>query len=218
MEKTILITGRYTPLSADLVQGALSRKHRVLVTVDDSDSNPPVPEGFDEELHHLAWNPRSPLSARSVILSGTNTFDPIDEAIVVLSANGSLTPIHETPAATIEAAIDASVKGYIFLVKEIVAYFQRRKAGTLSFVVHEPGENFAALSACASGCFRALAESMFSLYQNEPILMRGFRSETTNVKSFAEFVLTNCSDRPEKSGGKWHAYADKASFFSFKRG
>ena len=71
--------------------------------------------------------------------------------------------------------------------------------------------------AAAAAVFRSIGDELFTAYQNEPILLRGFESQTDQLEDFARFVLTGTNEKPERSRGKWLRYGGKSGLFSFVR-
>jgi len=214
MERHVLIAGRHSAVLDALVLEALNLRLPLLVTQESGQDRSAGPEG----LLSTIWNRRSPLSARSVIIRAANELETIDEAIVVYQAHGGFQPLHELSAADIETGIDADIKGYLFLLREVLLHLNKQGSGILTLVFqHAPEQPGAPLEAGAAAVFRAIGNELFAAYHNEPILLRGFESTIDNPKEFAQFILTVGQDRPERTRGKWLKYTGKSGLFSFVR-
>jgi NAD(P)-dependent dehydrogenase (short-subunit alcohol dehydrogenase family) len=201
----------------DLVQGALSGNDRVIATLDPGTEQPPIEPDWQQNLHYVVWNRRSPLSARNLINDGLNRFERIDEVFVVFAPEGNGTAFHELSSADIEENLDVNFKGYLFLLKELFGLFQRQKSGTISLVHYEGiTEIPAPLYAAAAGAFRTLVSALFAQYRNEQFHIRGFHSSVPQTKDFASYLL-GITERPEKTSGRWFKYSGRAGLFSFGR-
>ncbi|MCX7786744.1 MAG: hypothetical protein N2442_03495 [Spirochaetes bacterium] len=216
MEKVILIAGISGELSTEMLQEALSRRFQTIVAMNPEAEHPPIGEDWERLLRYLEWNKRSSLSAKSLVLEVLSFADALDEVFLVFEPPKDGRPLHELPVAEIEKVFDEWMKGFLFLSKELIFHFQRRKKGTLTFVQYEPIPIITPLSLGSSAFFRAMGNALFTQYQNEPFIVRGFQSHTEDVKDFARFLLAP-REKPEKTYGKWTKYSGKSSFWSFGR-
>lgn len=218
MERTLLITGRQSPLTDDLLQEALSRSFSVLATFDPALGEPEVPDGFGDDLVYVEWNRRSPISARSVLLQAENAAGSLEEIFVVYSSEGVTAPFHETQASRIEEVVDGGVKGYLFLLREALSHALRRGGGGVNIVVQDSGsELLPPLEAATSGAFLAAARSLMTFYEEEAVQVRGFQSGSAEGREFAKFILDTIRDKGEKAAGRWNKFGGRGSLFPFRK-
>jgi NAD(P)-dependent dehydrogenase (short-subunit alcohol dehydrogenase family) len=217
MERTVLITGNDTPLSKALIETLINDGCQVIATIE--------PSKMDKKLEKqknprcLPWSSRSPLSARNVILEGTGGTEKIDEAIFISAAGYENRPLHELPSATIEEYIDFSLKGSLFMFREILSHFQKRGEGTLSFILHSDGtELLPPIDSVITGAFRELMSTLFTFYQNEPVRLFGFESSLPEASEFARFIMGILKAGNKQSSGKWYRYSEKGTLFSGLKG
>jgi hypothetical protein len=202
---------------SELVKEGLAAGNRIAVT-----SGPEVSNSLDEpegaqNLRYIAWNRRSPLSARTVIMETRNIFKTIDEVIIVFSADTGRKEFHDLSLADIEKTVDEDIKGFSFLTREIFGALQRQKKGILSFVHYDgAAEVLAPLQAAASGAFRSFASALFAQYQNEPFTMYGYYSSAGESGTFAQFLMS-LSSRTEKTARRWVKFSGRSGLFSFGR-
>lgn len=216
MERHILIAGRSSPVADALRTAALSLHLKSLVTTSPDQESSPATEVSGELQDFTLWNMRSPLSARSVIIRAVNVLDTIDEALIVFSSADRYRPYHEIAASEIESSVDADIKGYLFVVREVLSHFHRQRKGVITFVMHRTDSDQAVAPIVASSyaAFRELAASLFVMYQNEPLILRGYLCGTDQLQDFARYILTTASDHPERTRGKWIRYTGRGGFFS----
>jgi hypothetical protein len=219
MERHVLIAGRGSAVLEALAQEALDAQERILRTLDAGQDKPQIAESLAPSTAFTIWNRRSPLSARSVVIRATNVLETIDEAYIIYSSpDEKLLPFHELSPADIELKIDSDVKGYIFLVKEIVAQFSRQRSGTISLVLQHPTAPFGSpLEAAAAASFRSVGEQLFAAYQNEPFVLRGFESTASDLKEFARYLVASGREKSDRARGRWLRYSGKSGLFSFGR-
>ena len=215
-----LLAGTDRKLLAELTEEALAAGNRVAVTNQASSEAEGEPEALKgkQSLHYIAWNPRSPLSARTVITEAQNVLGVIDEALVVFSADTGRKEFHEMSFADLEKTVDDSIKGFFFLVKEIFAAMQRQKKGALCFAHHDGGvEVLPPGQAAASAAFRAFASSLFAQYQSEAFSLYGYYSSAVETRDFARFLSGLIGMRTEKTSRRWIKFSDKQGLFSFAK-
>ena len=215
MGKACLITGKSSELLAEVVHEAAGRGRQILVArsgaleIAESDDGAAV----------ASWNRRSSLSARSVVLHAKNLYGHLDEALIVFSPVRESIPFHESSIVSIENRTDAEVKGYLFMIREIVALFQKQHDGRLLLAVLEPeSEVRSPLEAMSLGAFIAAAEALQRVYANEALEIVLCSSHSTNIAAYAAFILDALdSPRPRKPRKEWLRYQSRGGIFSRPR-
>lgn len=231
MGSRLLVAGPDSALTRELVSVYLAEGRIVALaqaagTGDTIPAAPRQPDGTagtsaaGSQVHRLEWNRRSPVSARNVLLECRSLMGGLESAVVVFAPGRDNRAFHETPAGYIEEAVDTGLKGYMFLLRELLGYFQKSGSGTLAVAVHDEGsEILSPVEACVSGSFAALVQSLAVFYQNEPVSIMGFRSSTTQVSEYAQFIRRTLEEKQGKTTGVWHKYSDRPGFFqSLPRG
>ncbi|GAB4221595.1 MAG: hypothetical protein Kow009_11710 [Spirochaetales bacterium] len=216
MEKAILIAGVAGELQTEILQVSLSHRFRTAVALDPEVEHPPIGEDWENLLKYFEWNKRSSLSAKSLVREVLCFSESLDEAFLVFEPPKEDRPFHEMPVSEMERTLDGWMKGFLFLGKELILHFQRQKKGMLTLVQYEPVPSLSPLSQASSSFFRAFGNALFTQYQNEPFVLRGFQSGTPDVKEFARFLIST-REKPEKTYGRWSKYSGKTSFWSFGR-
>jgi NAD(P)-dependent dehydrogenase (short-subunit alcohol dehydrogenase family) len=216
VKKTILILGKPSPLLEELTNIYLTRGCTVAVTAADSHSEACIPaEDENPNLLRLGLNRRSPLSNRACLINTLTAFESIDEAILVHTATGDSRPVHELPAADVEALVDNSIKGVFYSLKEIISYFWKQKRGIISMVTHSYGSDLLTpIDAAAEGSFRAITESLFTYYKNEPVIIHGFESQSPLIAEYAAFISKAVDEKSGKIRGRWFRFAERGKFLS----
>ena len=216
----ILLAGTDGGLLSELTEEALTAGNRVAVTTQAFSEAGREAEGLKgkQSLRYIAWNPRSPLSARTVITEAQNSLGVIDEALVVFCADTGKKEFHEMSFADMEKIVDDSVKGFFFLVKEVFAALQRQKKGALCFVHYDGGvEVLPPPQAAASAAFRAFVSSLFTQYQDEAFTLYGYYSSTAETRGFARFLAELSGTRTEKTSRRWVKFTGKQGLFLFAK-
>jgi hypothetical protein len=168
----------------------------------------------------LAWNPSSPISARTLILAAGNRLERIDDAVLVCSPPAVCCPPEKLVLREIEAMVNDHIIGWFYLVKELAAKFRSQRSGTLSLIVADPspagkGKDSLVdlLGPAAAASFRAFAQSLLSAAFNEPFYTFGFSSsEQSGDPEFCSFLFKIIDERNKRDNGKWHKHG-KFSFF-----
>ncbi len=218
MQEPVLITGKQSAFKDDLVQEVLNRRQQVFATTDPDEVTPEVPDSVGSGLVYIPWTRRSLLSARSMLLSADRDSQGFSRAVLVCAPEGINTPLHQTESALIEQSVDGALKGYLFVLKEILAYFLRRGEGDLTVIWYDGGAEVlppfdAAIAASMQGLFR----SLLAFYEEEPVVLRGLQASESDSRAVAHWVSEQIFDRGDKSAGRWQKYGQRSGLIPFKR-
>ncbi|MDR2536543.1 MAG: hypothetical protein LBD29_10995 [Treponema sp.] len=168
---------------------------------------------YGESFIPLSWNPGSPVSARTLILAAENRLEQIHEAILVCAPPSIRKSPGDLTSSEIEMMINEHIKGWFFLVKELIAIFRLRQAGTLGLVLSElePGngkdESPDILGPSASASFRVFAQNIIACSQHEPFQVMGFSAPAAaDNNAFGSFVFKLLEEGGKRNTGKWHKF------------
>ncbi len=215
MGRTCLVTGKSTELLVEVARRTTARERRTLI----ARSGALEVAGVGDEATVVPWNRRSALSARSVVLHAHNLYGRLDEAVIVFSPVRESVPFHESSIVSIENRTDAEVKGYLFMIREILALFQKQRSGTLVLaVLEQESELQSPLEAISYGGFVSGAEAMQRYYANEALEVRLCSTRSTDTAGYAEHIVdvldAPASRRPRL---EWQRYQARSRIFSRAR-
>jgi hypothetical protein len=232
MTRGILIAGNESPLLAALSAEAAKRVENFALAcipnrLFQGDSEAKDGRGAEAQSSDhagagipLSWNPGSPISARTVILSAENRLEHIDEALLVCAPPSVRRSVADIPARDIEILVNDHIKGWLLLAKELASAFRTRGTGTLGLVFSDlpsgtgKGEKADLLGSAALASFRAFSQSLLASSFDEPYLSLGFSvSEAGNEGSFASFVFKTLDESSRKNNGKLYKFG-KFNLFS----
>jgi hypothetical protein len=159
----------------------------------------------------LVWNPASPISARTLVLSAERQLERIDEAILVCTPPSLRRPAAELLPLDIEILVNDHIKSWFFLVRELTGIFRSRRAGTLALVIPDLGsgrdDQADLLGLPAAAAFRAFAQGLLASAPAEPYLTLGFSSrEAGEDENFAAYIFKFIDQAARRNSGKWHTY------------
>jgi hypothetical protein len=216
MEKQFLVYGVPSRLTIDIAHECLSRKHRVLLTLEPDTAAPPIPAGLEDRLQYVDWNRRSAISARLVLMQAMNKQVQIDHAILVHTPIMDRTIMHDASAAYFEERLDFDLKGYLFIIKELLSYFLKQGKGGMTFLLQNPGpEVLPPMDALCMKAMEGLVESVLTYYSQEPIVLRGLTTRNTQHRQLTEQVLKIILEDSVKTRGKMVKLNQKLQFFGF---
>ena len=165
----------------------------------------------------IVWNKRSPLSARNAVLSVLNRSGGIDDAVLCWEPGGFNKTFHETSSAVYDLQIDRWVKGYGYLLKEIIGLFIKQQHGRLSFILDTDGlKVMTPLESAIFNYLKSLVTGLSGLYQNEAVKIYCFESDTERRDSFIDFFNKTINDS-KYTPGKIHRFTDRKGLFDFNR-
>ena len=210
MKRKILITGFDSGLKAKLVKLFLDGGYKVAATVNTQSIKT---NSNNSNFIEIPWNNRSPLSAKDIILECQNKMEGFDDALTIFSSQQNNRPIHEISSADIENAIDSGLKGNLFVLKEIILYFQKIGSGNISLINDiEHSEILAPLYAVETGGLLTLAKSLFASYQNEQLAINSYRSNSEELGDYAEYIYKNITERTKPVHGKIFKFQNRGAF------
>ncbi len=167
-------------------------------------------EWEDASVRCCEWEPRSFISSRNLVLTGFTVFDSIDAVVLSHSDRDERTTIHDLSPRDIESGIDVGLKGFFFLLRELIPYLAERRTGHVSFALFRPDDDSSGpLSRTTGEGFASLAQSMFDVYRNAGFTMSAFESKKDDVDGFADFVVRGTMEREGETGGKLLRYGAK---------
>ena len=190
----------------------------------DGGSGLPPKTETDGKAIPLSWNPASPIAARTLVLAAENRLEQINDAIVICSPPAVFKTVEALTPDEIEILVNDHIKGWFYLIRELVQYFRRRGSGSLSLVAHEisagGGRNAPAdiLGPSASASFRAFAQGAlvqgaFASHAKEAFHTMGFSTaEAGSEGDFASWFFRIIDEASGKNSGRWHKYS-KLKFF-----
>ncbi|MDR1444034.1 MAG: hypothetical protein LBI94_04075 [Treponema sp.] len=172
---------------------------------------------FGQAVIPLAWNPGSPISARTLVLSAVHQLEHIDEAVLICNPPSFRRPAAELLPLDIEILVNDHIKGWFFLVRELALIFRARRSGVLALVAPDSpaGRDDQAdlLGLSAAAAFRAFTQGLLASSLAEPYITLGFSSrETGEDDNFAAYIFRLIDQPGKRHSGKWHKYG-RLNFF-----
>ena len=198
--------------------GAKSRKQGI------NEESVPVADNTENELPQggripLEWNPGSPISAHTLILSSQNRLEQVSDAILVCAPPTSRCAAADLGMVDIEVMVNDHIKGWFLLAKELSLLFRAQGKGSLALVYSEIGgsggkdDDADFLGPAALAAFRSLTRSLLDSAHNEPYLTLGFSGiDAGDESGFAGYVFKQLDDNNRRSNGKLYKYG-KLAFF-----
>ena len=210
MPRTILVTEGTSLLGAALVRLLAARGYAVAFTMDGPQSGEVLEgDGAPRGPLALTWNRRSPVSARTVLVSTLNAFETLDEALILEPACPAFGPLNHAASADIERAFDDS-KGTVFLAREVLASFQGRGGGVVCFV--SGGLAVGPVESAVHEAFRGMAASALAAPGSAAIVANGFQCGVVDPEEYAAFIDRTLEEKARKITGRWFAYPARGGF------
>jgi len=205
MPRAILVTEADSRLGAELVRLLVERGYSVAAVMDASGRGEAV-ESRNPLL--LSWNRRSPVSARSVLLSVLNAFETLDEALLLEPPAATTASLVQASSAEIDRALD-DAKGPLFLLREVLSTFARTGRGTVSFVAG--GAAAGPVEAATREAFRGLTAAVLAA-PGDGIVANGFQAGPGTADEYAAFIDRTLEEKGRKISGRWFAVPPRGGF------
>ena len=165
----------------------------------------------------IVWNKRSPLSARNSVLTVLNRHKKIDNAFIIYQPGSFNKTFHEISSPVYDLQIDRWIKGYGYLMKEIIQLFIKQQSGSVSLIIDTGGlKIMTPIESAIFSYLKALVQNLSILYQNEPFRIYCFESDSTRREDFTDFIFKTLEDL-KHSPGKNYKFTDKKGLFDFAK-
>ncbi len=222
MTRGILIAGNESALSAAVTAEAAKRVTTVSTALiqnrfsEARQAAAPVPEGTT--IIPITWNPGSPISARSLLLAAENHLEHVDDALLICDPPAIRKKPEELTPSEIDYVVNDHIKGWFFLVRELILTFRARGKGTLCLIttdISSGGKDDIPdmVGPSVSASFRAFAQGVLASAANEPFRALGFSSsEPGSEGEFAAFIYKIIDEENKRDSGKWYKFG-KLNFF-----
>jgi NAD(P)-dependent dehydrogenase (short-subunit alcohol dehydrogenase family) len=207
MGTTVLITEADTPLGAGLVRHHMAKGDRVAAAVG---AGAPAGGGKLSAEYRakpfisVAWNRRSPVSARNLLLATLNAFGSLDEALI-LAPPGPATALEECSTADIDKAFD-DFRGTVFLARELLAHFRARGGGVLSMICtssRAPDQAGPAVEQAVREAFHGFASALLASHAAGALVLNGFHGHGTGPEEYSAFIERTLEEKARKITGRW---------------
>ncbi|MDR0447259.1 MAG: hypothetical protein LBH07_01175 [Treponema sp.] len=220
MTRGILIAGNESSLLTALCAEAAKRVEKYAVTFIPREHKPELPrKTLSDRQIVLDWNPSSPVSAKTLILSCINQMEHLDDAVLVCSPPAYRKKSEDFSIEEIDYFIDRNIKGWFFLVRELTTTFTARKQGTLSLVLSaEPGfgpkdDEPDFTGPVAASAFRSFARGVLLSSLNYPFNVLGFSTPRPGEENAYAAYIFKTMEENKRNSGKWHKFSKLLGFF-----
>ena len=175
----------------------------------------------------LSWNPSSAISARTLVIAAENRLKKINDAILICSPPAVFKTAETINPKEIEILVDDHIKGWFFLIRELILYFRNAGKGLLALVTPDidPGSESKSrntmgrnnqvdlLGPSAAASFRSFSQGIIASSANEPYQVMGFSgSEAGAEEEFAAWLFKIVDEASRKNSGRWHRYSKRGFF------
>ena len=172
-----------------------------------------------EDYLEYTVNTRAALGVRGVLLAIEQQDWEIDHYIHLYHPDTRGKTLNEIDSVTLERILDQNIKGALVPIREILGVFQARGRGSLTLTcIGGLDTLLPPVHAAAFGALYELGKSLFTLYQNEQVVLRGHHcpidmSVGEVVQTLLELIQT---DNP-KTRYRWNRGGAKQGLFGMRK-
>ena len=213
MPRTVLLTEGDSPLGGALTRLLLERGCSVVTAVDRAETSAGVPAPAGRAVA-VAWNRRSPVSSRTLLLTALNAFPRLDDVLILEPACAAARALVEAESAAVEKAFD-DARGPVFLAREILAHFRKDGGGVLCLVSR--GRALGAVESGMRELFRGVATALFAEAGSGSPVVNGFQQGDADAEEYAAFIDRTLEDKARKIAGRWFTCPGRGGLFQAVR-
>jgi hypothetical protein len=224
VKKTILIAPFDGPLAAALASEASAAgwsvalalvRGRSAAPIERPQGSPPEDGGDRARATTLDYEPRSYVSASSLVLSARNALGELDAAILIFDPASAKADFLAGKPGELSGLVEERCSGPLYLSRELVRRFESRKAGSILFLAPESPRDAALgpAAAMADGAFEGLAKGLFAASVGAPWSAYGIRDASGQPERTARYALELLEEAKAAKAGRWIRYTGKTGLF-----
>jgi hypothetical protein len=163
----------------------------------------------------LDYDPRSFVSASSLVLSAINALGELDVAVLVFDPAAAKADFLSGRPGELAGLVEERCAGPLFLARELVRRFEARRSGTLLLLAPESPRD-AALGPAASmadGAFEGLGAGLFAAAAGSSWSAYGLRDASGQADRAARYALDLLGESKPGKAGRWLRYTGKSGIF-----
>jgi len=163
----------------------------------------------------VPYEPRSFVSASSLVLSAENALGPLAAAVLVFDPAGAKAELLGAKPGELAALVEERCSGPLFLAREIVRRFEARGGGTLLLVAPESPRDAAPgpAASMAEKAFEGLGSGLFAAAASSPWTAYGLRDASGQADRLARFAVELLASPKPSKAGRWLRFSGKAGLF-----
>ncbi len=213
MKKTILIAPFDGPLAAALATAAGTAGWSVALAVARGPST--TASEAAQGVVTIAYDPRSYVSASSLVISATNALGELDAAALVFDPASAKADFLAGRPGELSGLVEERCSGPLFLARELVRRFEARKSGSILLLAPESPRDAALgpLAAMAGGAFEGLGLGLFAAAATAPWTAYGLRDASGQADRAARHALELLDDSKTTKAGRWLRFTGKSGIF-----
>ncbi len=219
MAKTILIAPFDGPLAAALASEAGSEGWSVALALSRGPSAGSAEvsseAGRSVRAITIPYDPRSYVSASSLVLSAMNALGDLDAAVLVFDPTAAKADFLSGKPGELSALVEERCSGPLFLARELVRRFEGRRAGSLLLLAPESPRDAAVgpVAAMADGAFAGLGTGLFSAASGASWSAFGLRDSSGQSERAARYALELLGEAKGAKAGRWLRFTGKSGLF-----
>jgi hypothetical protein len=214
VSKTILIAPFAGPLAAALAEEAGAASWSAAIGLARGEAAEGA-SGAGGAAAAIAYEPRSFVSASTLVLSAENALGQLDAAVLVFDPAGAKAELLGAKPGELAALVEECCAGPLFLAREIVRRFEARGAGRLLLLAPESPRDAAPspAAAMAEKAFEGLGMGLFAAASSASWSAFGVRDASGQPERASRFALELLSEPKPSKAGRWLRYSGKAGIF-----
>ncbi len=214
MKKTILIAPFDGPLASALAAEAGAELWSVALALPHGPASAATADP-GQGVAAIPYDPRSYVSASSLVLSARNALGELDAAILILDPASAKADFLAGRPGELSALVEERCSGPLFLARELVRRFEARKAGSILLFAPESPRDAALgpLAAMADGAFEGLGTGLFAAAAGASWSAYGLRDASGQADRAARYALELLAEPKGAKSGRWLRYTGKSGIF-----
>ena len=210
MGKTILVTGKEGFLGNEISQHFLNLGNRVAASV------PPRKEAIlsltqERRLMLFPWTRRSAVAAKNFVMQTVQEHGSLDEAWIILTPEREAFGLAELAPLAIDEGIDNTVKGVLYLVRELLQHQAVHPAMVLRFVFYEEDPTtLPPLAALHYHGLKALVSSLMAQAHKRHLSLWAYETLISRNEEYLAYILGSKNTQ----AGQWNVLGEKKTLIN----
>jgi NAD(P)-dependent dehydrogenase (short-subunit alcohol dehydrogenase family) len=210
MGKTILVTGKEGFLGNEISQHFLNQGCQVAASV------PPRKETFssvdqDRKFLQFPWTRRSAVASKNFVLQALQEWGSLDEAWLVITPEREAFGLAELAPLAIDESLDTSVKGMLYLVRELLQRQAAQPSLVLRFVFYdEDPATLPPLAAVHYQGLKGLVTALLNQARKRHLTVWAYETLVPRAEDYLAYLLTSKTPAP----GRWNVLGERKTLMN----
>ena len=205
-----MVTGKEGFLGNEISQHFLNQGWQVSASVSPRTDTLPTMD-HERRLLLFPWSRRSAVAAKNFVLRTLQEFETLDEAWLVITPEREALGLAEMAPLALDESLDGTVKGLLYLIRELLQRQAVQPKLVLRFVFYEEDPvTLPPLAALHYQGLKGLVSALLAQARKRHLTVWAYESLVPRAPEYASYLLNSKTLQP----GRWNMFGEKKTLMN----